>query len=164
MAWTMDDETARSHAQKKKRKKRKKREVSGVEARWPGALGEQFVPVSSFFLRNYTKLRPHPNARGLSSTEVMVLIHLLDHKWTDKAPFPTMNTLASRMGISARAVRHSVRELELAGYLERRRKTSYGPNHYYFEGLWNALNELQAQENALKAEAAQTEAENKEVT
>ena len=49
----------------------------GVAARWPGRLTKGgFVPVSSYFMANYHRLRPHEGARGLSSAEAMVIIRL----------------------------------------------------------------------------------------
>lgn len=124
----------------------------GVAARWPGRLGTGFVPISSAFLRLYHRLRPHENARGLTSTEAMLVIHLLDHKWTHEAPFPTVGLLAERLGCTPRAVRQSLANLEQLGLI-RRQPSKYGPNRYFFDGLYAKLEVLLTAEQAEKAAA-----------
>ena len=113
-----------------------------VENRWTPRLGKQFCPVSSYFLANYHRLRPHESAQGLSSTEVMVVIHLMDHKWDSRAPYPTLGRLAERMGLSTRAVRSALQTLQGLGYVQREASPSGGPNKYHLEGLFNALEAL----------------------
>ena len=123
-----------------------------VQARWTERLGKRFCPVSSVFLANYHRLRPHENARGLNSTEAMLVIQILDHKWTTKAPWPSVPTLAKRLGISTRAVRAALKSLEDGGWL-RREYRNHGTNLFHFDGLFAALEALMDADNAQQAVA-----------
>ena len=131
--------------------------ITGVEARWPGRLSKAFSTVSSYFLANYHRLRPHPGARGLTSSEAMVVIQILDFKWSEAAPFPTLKTIATRMGISQRQVRSIVKQLEELEYLERVQVSDWSSNRFYFEGLYAALEKLMDEDNAKEAEEADKE-------
>lgn len=117
-----------------------------IESRWTPQLAKRFCPVSSFFLSNYHRLKPHEAARGLNSTEALLIIHLMDYKWDDRAPFPTLTTISKRMGLTVRAVRSAVKNLEDLGYLKRERSRSGGPNRYHLQGLFKALEELQSRD------------------
>lgn len=133
----------------KSKKKTKKKKATGVEARWPGRLSkEQFVPVSSYFLANYHRLRPHPGAAGLTSTEAMLIIQILDHKWSEKAPFPSIGRLADRMGMGKRHIRNTLKRLGELGYVRRVQISDSSTNRFYFEGLYEALEELMDQDVA----------------
>lgn len=114
-----------------------------VEARWTPKLATRFCPVSSFFLGNYHRLAPHGGARGLNSTEALLIIHLMDYKWDARAPYPTLTTISEKMGLTVRAVRSAVKRLEDLGYLVREPSRNGGPNRYHLEGLFKALEELQ---------------------
>ena len=113
-----------------------------VETRWTPKLAKKFCMISSFFLANHHRLPAHgPGTRSLNSTEVLILIHIVDYKWDARAPFPAVKTLAKRMGITDRAVRAALQTLENAGYLQRER-TAGGPNRYHLQGLFDALEKL----------------------
>lgn len=113
-----------------------------IAARWTERLATRFCPVSSFFLANYHRLSPHDGANGLSSAEAMLLIHLMDFKWTADAPYPTTNTIAKRMGISQRQVRATLQRLEGLGFLRRERPSLTGANRYRLEPLFEKLEAL----------------------
>jgi hypothetical protein len=86
-----------------------------VADRWTPALAEGgWVPVSNFFLDHYREL-PIP----LSTHEVVMVLHILRHKWTEKVPWPSAKRLAKRMGISSTAARTHIRTLEKKGYLRK---------------------------------------------
>jgi DNA-binding MarR family transcriptional regulator len=122
-----------------------------VGDRWTPALAKRWTPVSSFFLENYHRL-PLPKGGGLTSSEAMLLIHLIDYKWTDEAPWPSVAALAKRMDITRRAVRLSLAKLEEKGLL--RRVAAPGrnrSNRYVLDGLFAQLEALLAQDNALRA-------------
>lgn len=130
---------------------------NSIEARWTKRLATQFCPVSSYFLNNYHRLKPNPAARALNSTEAMVIIHLVDHKWDDRAPFPTVRTLATRMSLSVRGVRNALQTLESNGYVRREASATGGPNRYHLQGLFEALERLMATDVAAQEVAvAQT--------
>ena len=128
----------------------KKPEFS-ITSRWTPKLAAKFCPVSSFFLANYHRLQPLPGARCLSSSEAMLLIQILDHKWTVKAPFPAVATLAKRMGISTRAVRSNLRSLETSGYLRREFRSNGKTSLYHLDGLYAALEQLFDEDEAKRA-------------
>lgn len=114
----------------------------GTQQRWTQKLGRNFTPVSDFFLANYHRLRPHPNARGLNSGEAMLIIQLVSFKRDKRAPFPSQKLLAKRMGIEERMVREHIKNLAKQGYLQRERRTIGGVNVYHLEPLFDALERL----------------------
>lgn len=115
---------------------------SKVSKRWTARLGTRFCVVSSYFLGNYHRLKAGPGEPGLSSTEAMVVIHVMDFKWDEKHPFPTVGTLATRMGVSVRHVRDTLKALQDRGYLTRIPGARGGANRYDLDGLFKALETL----------------------
>lgn len=132
-----------------------KEKSSGLDARWGVRLSKPYHPVSRFFLQNYWRVKPHDGARGLNSSEAMLIIQILDHKWDDRAPFPSLPMLATRMGLSVRQLRATVKRLEDLGYLRRQPAENGGPNKYHFDGLINALHAMQDADVAAKDAADQ---------
>lgn len=130
-----------------------RREKYRVAERWTPPLARQFCPVSSSFLRLYHRLRPAAGVRGLNSTEAILIIHLMDHKWGEAAPFPAVETLAERMGVSDRAVRKVVARLEECGYIAREQIPGRS-NRYRLDGLFSALEELLNEDASAVREAA----------
>lgn len=117
----------------------------GFKARWGEKLEPLgFCPVSSFFLKNYSTLLG-PNS-GLSPADAMLVIHILDHKWDDKDPFPTVKSLAAKMGVTPRSVRKRLQVLESLELIQRIPALSGGPNRYRFTGLIERLERLMAEE------------------
>jgi hypothetical protein len=56
------------------------------DERWAPALRpDGHVQVSSYFLEHYHRLQPYPLTHG----EAMFVIHLMQHKWSAQAPFPS---------------------------------------------------------------------------
>ena len=146
-------ESGEPETQEQKKKKKKKKKTAGVEARWPGRLGVEsgFVPVSSFFLANYHRI-PHEGG-GLNSAEAMLIIQILDHKWDHRAPFPSLGTLAERMGISKRQVRNIIKSLEDLGLVKRVQTTKWSANRFHFDGLYEVLERLMDEQIAEADEA-----------
>lgn len=63
----------------------------------------------------------------LSPTEMVILIHLVGSWWkANEMPFPSMSTLADRIGISERQVLRSISVLEKKGLLKREKKKVKG--------------------------------------
>jgi Helix-turn-helix domain len=128
------------------RKTRQKKKVypqeSGLTARWPAEMVVRFCPVSSVFLEHYANLKPVEGEQPLNSSEAMTIVHLLDYKWSSRDPFPTVGTLAKRLGLTIRAVRNILKRLEKIGYLERIPAPHGGPNRYNFDGLYKAFKPL----------------------
>ena len=85
----------------------------------------------------------------------MVIIHLVDHKWDERAPFPTVRTLATRMSLSVRGVRNALQTLESNGYVRREASATGGPNRYHLQGLFEALEQMMASDVASQEVSAE---------
>jgi DNA-binding MarR family transcriptional regulator len=75
----------------------------------------RFVPVVRGFLENYSSLKPFPLTHG----EAMFVIHLMQFKWDEAAPFPGYRRLARLMGVTDKMARRYAQSLEQKGYLVR---------------------------------------------
>ena len=105
------------------------------EKRWASSLKtDGFVPVSTFFLENYHRLKPFDLTYG----EAMFVIHLMQHKWNENAPFPAYKTIANRMHVSAKSARRWAASLEQKGYLQREMRVG-ATNRFHLKGLLDAL-------------------------
>lgn len=102
------------------------------------SLGFSMVP--SLIFRAQKRL-------GLSPTQLAVLLQLADYWWEkERRPFPSKQTLADRLGLSARQVQRHIADLEMAGLLKRipRRASHRGKltNEYDLSGLVEKLKKL----------------------
>ncbi|MEP2989650.1 MAG: helix-turn-helix domain-containing protein [Parasphingorhabdus sp.] len=85
-----------------------------IEAKWKGAVSSQsgFVAIPMSLLKAQEKL-------GLNTTDMMVLINLLIHWWNPDSPvFTRSETIAKRMGSSARTVQRSVNKMLKLGLIK----------------------------------------------
>ena len=120
-----------------------------VAKRWTAKLvADGFTPVSDYFLKNYHRLSP-----PLTSSEAMLVVHLVLHKWGEDAPYPAFKTLAKRMGITATSARNHARKLEQKSYLHREKRVGT-TNRFHLEPLFEALEKLRAADERGKASAA----------
>jgi biotin operon repressor len=119
-----------------------------VEARWTQRLATQFVPISTYFLLNYHRLKPHDNAKGMSNSEAMLLIQLIVHKWGAARPYPSQETLATRMGVSSRRIRQILKSLKDTGYLAWDQR-AYNSNMYDLTPLYDALERLMDEDESM---------------
>lgn len=107
--------------------------------RWTPKLVEGgWTPVSDFFLKNYCRLTP-----PITNSEAMLIIHLLMHKWDERAPYPGFKDLARRMGMSITMARTHARTLEIKKYLRRKKRVGT-TNLFFLEPLFEALEALRA--------------------
>jgi hypothetical protein len=74
-----------------------------------------YLIVPSLFLLSYAHLKPHP----LTAGEALFILHLMEHKWDQRAPYPSYKTIAKRMGVSDKMVRRHAQNLEAKHYLRR---------------------------------------------
>jgi DNA-binding MarR family transcriptional regulator len=123
-----------------------------VEVRLTPKLANGFCAVPSILIQGAHRLRPHEGAQGLTPTEVLVIIHLLDRKWDARMPFPAITTIAEQMGLKPRTVRGAIQRLEKLGYLKRHPMMNGGPNRYDLSGLFAALEKL-LEEDVAKSDA-----------
>lgn len=110
-----------------------------ITERWTERLGVNFTPVADAFLRYGCLLPRSDGKRGLTPSEVVLVVQLMSFKWTREAPFPSQKTLAQRMGMSERAVRNIICRLENDKYVVRHRRRH---NEYDLSGLFKALERL----------------------
>jgi hypothetical protein len=54
---------------------------------------------------------------GLTGPELLFTIHVWQHWWSDRDPYPSLRTIATRMGISVRQAKRYVESLESKGFL-----------------------------------------------
>ncbi len=117
-----------------------------LAARWKhnDVFDKGFVSIPERFLQLYSLLKPNP----LTTSEALFVLQVMAFKWSAKAPFPSYARIASRMGVTDKAVRRMAQSLETKGYLKRisRQGTT---NRFDFSSLFDAL--LQAQRR-MKAE------------
>lgn len=92
--------------------------------------------VSNFFLENYHRLKPE-----ITHSEAMFIIHVLQHKWTVDAPFPSYSTVCRRMGVSIKSARRYAVSLDEKKYLQRVKRVSK-TNKFNFSLLFQALRDL----------------------
>ncbi len=90
-------------------------EKLGEISKWRRAGLGGFIPVVRSFLRLYSKV-------GLSPTEAMFVIHLMDSKWDIRHPTVKTKILAERMNVSLPQLKRYIRSLEGKGM-----KTEYVP-------------------------------------
>jgi hypothetical protein len=78
---------------------------------YEGLLGGGYTCLPNLLLERYAEL-------GLTPTEVMVIIHIWQHWWDrGRNPFPALGTIAARMGLSTRQVRHHIAAIRAKGLL-----------------------------------------------
>jgi DNA-binding MarR family transcriptional regulator len=118
----------------------------GVAYTWTPRLGTSFTQVSRFFLDNFHKLRVAPKrnkkGRGMNTTEAMAIILLISHKWNTDSPYPSLGSIAERLGIELRSARQVMGDLEHSGYLQRETRASHRTNRYNLGQLFTKLEEL----------------------
>lgn len=91
-------------------------------ARWKHQelFAKGYVPVPIHFLEHYAQLTPF----CLTVGEAMFVLHLMQFKWDDAAPFPGYKRIAAQMGISHKMARSHAKSLEVKGLLRREMRVS----------------------------------------
>ncbi len=100
----------------------------------PELVSDGHVQVSTFFLENYHRLRPYSLTHG----EAMFVVHLMQHKWGEAAPYPGYKTIAKRMGVSDKTARRLAKSLEDKRYLFREVRQAQ-TNRFHLAKLMAAL-------------------------
>ncbi len=85
---------------------------------------------------------------GVNPTQFCIMVQLLEYWRTpERAPFPTKQQLADRIGVSQSTIQTNMRELEKAGLVRRQghRTASgdWGANTYHLDGLVTRLAALE---------------------
>jgi predicted transcriptional regulator len=113
-------------------------------SKWGREVAERgFTQVPNYLLQ--INMFVHDDHK-LSPTEMVVLLHLVATWWKkSEMPFPSMNTIADRAGISERQVQRSIKALEQKGYLKKTKKKIKGviaSNVYDLSPLVKVLDEV----------------------
>ena len=93
-----------------------------------------YVPVPLHFLEQYAQLKPF----CLTPGEAMFVLHLMQFKWDEQAPFPGYKRIAAQMGISHKMARTHAKSLETKGLLIREMRVSQ-TNRFDLTPLFDAL-------------------------
>ena len=104
------------------------------------------VQISTFFLENYHRLKPYPLTHG----EAMFVVHLMQHKCGQEAPYPGYKTIAKRMGVSDKTARRLAKSLEDKKYLVREVRHA-NTNRFHLTKLMSALVVLKKADTPTKA-------------
>jgi hypothetical protein len=88
--------------------------VKVADAKWGSAVMQAgYCMIPSLLLRAQNRLK-------LTSTQLAVLLQLCDFWWEEgRKPFPSKETLATRMGMTARQVQRHIAELESKNMIKR---------------------------------------------
>jgi predicted transcriptional regulator len=120
------------------------RSMQDMLSKWGRDVAERgFTQVPNYLLQ--INMFVHDDHK-LSPTEMVVLLHLVATWWKkNEMPFPSMNTIADRAGISERQVQRSIKALEQKGYLKKTKKKIKGviaSNVYDLSPLVKVLDEV----------------------
>jgi hypothetical protein len=95
--------------------------------------------VPNLVLNSYCRL-------GITPGEMLFVIHIWQHWWTERDPYPSLGTIAARMGISRRQARNHASSLKTKGYLRVNERTAAGrgqlSSEYDFAPLLQAVANL----------------------
>ena len=108
--------------------------VSAIEARWTKPLADAGWTA----LPNIVLLKQA--ALGLKPMHVNIIMQIARHWWEpEKAPYPSVGTLAKAIGVKERAIRGHIKDMVEAGFLEKKHQYSakggQTSNRYTFDGL-----------------------------
>lgn len=112
-----------------------------------------YAAIPSIMIRSQHRL-------GVNPTQFSILIQLLEYWRTpERAPFPTKQQLADRIGVQQSTIKANMAELEKAGLIRRvQHKTAsgdWGANTYHLDGLVAKIRSLEpefAEEKRSRAE------------
>src|SRR5215831_15451281 len=78
-----------------------------------------FTAVPNLLLNHYTEL-------GMSQAELVFVVHLCQYWWSEKNPYPSLQTIATKMGKDLRQTRRYAERLRNAELLETHERTAPG--------------------------------------
>jgi hypothetical protein len=105
--------------------------------RWGGhteIFSDGFTALPRSFLRHAAHLQPY----SLTPIQILFVAELMYHKWDERNPFPSYQTIADRMGRSVQYTRDVARSLERKGYLRRIVRVGQ-PNEFDLQPLFDAI-------------------------
>jgi DNA-binding transcriptional regulator YhcF (GntR family) len=108
-----------------------------VEARWGKVNTEAgWTALPSVIFTRQQALRLEP-------LDLNIILHLAGAWWdADRMPYPSVETLATAIGVTPRTIQRRIKELESWGYIKRKKRTTSAgrqqSNHYDLTGLVKA--------------------------
>jgi hypothetical protein len=96
-------------------------------------------------------------ALGLDAIDINILMHLATYWWTeDNKPYPSKQTIADALGVTARTVQRRIAAMEAVGFISREQRRIPGQgsktNRYHLDGLIKAAQPYAQEKLQLKAE------------
>jgi predicted transcriptional regulator len=133
---------------------------SGFEKLWgKNVKSHGYAAIPTIMVRAQHRL-------GVNPTQFCILVQLLEYwRSPDRAPFPTKQQLADRIGVKQSTIKHNIGALEKAGLIKREQhKTSagdWGANTYHLDRLVKRIQALEPEfaEEKAKREAARRKVE-----
>ena len=128
--------------------------LKASEKKWGhDVLRHGWCLLPSLLFRSQRKL-------NITALQMAVLLQILEHWWeAERAPYPSKETIAHRLDMSARQVQRHIAALEKAGYLQRRERKAVNrgqlSNFYDFDGLVAALKRVEPEVAQAFAESRQ---------
>lgn len=108
--------------------------LPAIEARWGRSTASGFTALPNTLIKAQGEL-------GLKDGELVVLTNLAMHWWSPTAPpFPRTETIAKRMGVTARSVQRHLNSLEKGGFIAR--VMGRGRSYYDLTGLKEKLEKI----------------------
>jgi biotin operon repressor len=123
--------------------------IGSVKERLSPLLATSFTPVPTAFVEHYGRARSK-GGLGISTGEAMVLIQLMNFKRGELMPYPSIGSIAVRMGLSETAVRKHIRSLAKQKLLVQKLRTGK-PSIYDLSPLFRQLERIQDQARSRKA-------------
>lgn len=129
-----------------------KKASSAAEQKWgPDVMKLGFSIVPSLLFKAQHRL-------GLSTTQLAVLLQIMDHWWdSDRNPWPSKGLLATKLGMHARQVQRVIAQLEERGYVSRIVRSTHAggklSNEYDLSGLAAALKKFAPEFQKIEDEA-----------
>ncbi len=118
------------------------RKPSSTERIWGKAvMSHGYTGIPSILIQAQSRL-------GITPLQMNIVIQLLDY-WRDpdRRPFPAKKDIASRIGVTAKAIQINIRQLENIGLIRREmRRTASGDwnsNIYHLDGLVERIQKLE---------------------
>lgn len=118
--------------------------MSDIVDKWGQDVAERgFAQIPNYFLLINQFL---DEGSRLSPVEILVLVQLIGSWWKkNDLPFPSMSTLARRIGVSSRQIQRAVNRLEELGLIKRTKRRMGGiisSNAYDLNPLASVLQEV----------------------
>lgn len=109
-----------------------------------------YAAVPSIFLQTQQRL-------GLSNTQAMICIHLLDYwHFEERRPFPSKKDLSRRMGVTEKTIQTNIAAMEKAGLIRRELRFTASGDHnsnvYHLDGLVSKVRALEPEFTADRLE------------